>query len=58
MVTLKEITKETLIDILKLSVFEHQKDQVASNSVSIAQAHFDDKAWFRGIYNDDVAVVS
>jgi len=56
MVTLKEITKKTLFPILKLDVLEHQKDQVAPNSISISEAYFEDKAWFRGIYNDDVPV--
>jgi diamine N-acetyltransferase len=29
---------------------------VAPNAVSIAQAHFNKKAWFRGIYADDTPV--
>lgn len=55
-VTLKEITKDTLIGILKLNVKESQKNLVAPNSVSIAQAHFADNAWFRGIYFGDTPV--
>ncbi len=57
MVTFKEITKETLFPILKLKVHEHQKDQVANNAVSVAEAHYNlDTAWFRGIYKDDTPV--
>ncbi|MGB1205651.1 MAG: GNAT family N-acetyltransferase [Chitinophagales bacterium] len=56
MINFKEITKENLFSIIFLSVFEHQKDQVASNSVSIAEGHYDETAWFRGIFKDDVAV--
>jgi len=56
MINFKEITKENLFGIIVLSVFDHQKDQVASNAVSIAQGHYDEMAWFRGIYNDDEAV--
>ena len=49
-VSLREITRETLRPILKLSVSEAQDEFVAPNSVSIAEAHFADDAWFRGIY--------
>ncbi len=49
-VSLREITQETLSPILKLSVKESQSKFVASNAVSIAQAHFDEHAWFRAIY--------
>lgn len=56
MISLKEITKENLVSIIILSVFDHQKDQVASNSISIAQGHYDETAWFRGIYKDDQPV--
>ena len=55
-ISLKEITEETLIDFLKLKVAEGQDQFVAPNAVSIAQAHFSDKAWFRGIYADDTPV--
>jgi len=56
-VTLKEITNETLRPILKLEVRPDQKDYVAPNAVSIAQAYFNrDEAWFRGIYADDEPV--
>ncbi len=56
MINFKEITKENLIPIIKLKVFEHQEDQVASNAISIAQGNYDDEAWFRGIYDDDIPV--
>lgn len=57
MISLREITKENLFKIIKLSVFDEQKDQVASNAVSIAEAHYNlETAWFRGIYKDDEAV--
>ena len=56
MINLREITKANLISIIDLDVSEHQKDQVASNAVSIAQGHYSNSAWFRGIFNDDIAV--
>jgi diamine N-acetyltransferase len=43
-VTLRESTEETLGTILKLKVAEDQKAFVASNAVSIAQAHFSNEA--------------
>lgn len=53
---LKEITKDNLTDVLKLKVGEGQDGFVADNSVSIAQAHYSDYAWFRAIYADDIPV--
>ena len=35
---------------------EHQKQFVAPNAVSIAQAYFSKEAWFRAIYADDTAI--
>jgi len=55
-ISLREITLETLHEILKLSVAPEQMEYVASNAVSIAQAHFHPEAWFRGIYAGDEAV--
>ncbi len=55
-VTLREITQESLRSILRLDVAEHQKQFVASNAVSIAQAHFEEKAWFRAIYTGETPV--
>ena len=55
-VTLREITKETLRPFLNMNVAEAQKEMVAPNSVSISQAHFEPKAWFRGIYADETPV--
>ena len=56
MINLRDITKRNLISIIDLDVSEHQKDQVASNAVSIAQGHYSNSAWFKGIFNDDIAV--
>ena len=55
-VTLVEITGETLGPILKLQVSEDQRQFVDPNSVSIAQAHFEERAWFRAIYAGDEPV--
>ena len=55
-VSLQRITAETLEDILALSVGAEQRAYVASNDRSIAQAHFDEGAWFRAVYADDAPV--
>lgn len=55
-VILQRVTSETLEDILALSVSEEQRAFVASNERSIAQAHFDEGAWFRAVYADDTPV--
>lgn len=56
-VSLREVTKENLGDVLRLRVAPGQDRFVASNAVSIAQAHFEpDHAWFRAIYADETAV--
>lgn len=53
---LREVTRESLSSILRLAVAPGQEDHVADNATSIAQAHFDPKAWFRGIYCEEEPV--
>ena len=53
MINLREITSKNLKSIIDLNVKEDQKDYVASNSVSIAQGHYSNSAWFKGIFNDN-----
>jgi diamine N-acetyltransferase len=56
-VSLREVTRETAREIMRLDVTELQKQFVAPNSVSIAQAYFDrEHAWFRAIYAADTPV--
>ena len=57
-VTLREITKENLDDVCKLSrtLPERQHGFVANNAYSIAQAHYADNAWFRAVYADETPV--
>ncbi len=55
-VTLREITSDTVISVVKLSVAEHQQNFVAPNAVSLAQALFSDAAWYRAIYHGDELV--
>lgn len=56
-VELREITADTLREVLRLKVAPEQEQFVASNAVSIAQAYFErENAWFRGVYLDDTPV--
>lgn len=55
-VSLQDITAETLRPILKLEVGENQKQFVAPNAVSVAQAYYEKNAWFKGIYVKELPV--
>ncbi len=56
LVTLQEVTAQTVRAIVDLRVSTLQQPYVASNAVSIAQAYFHREAWFRAVYADDVPV--
>ena len=49
-VSLQEITRETVVAICDLEVAPDQTEFVASNARSIAEAHFQPKAWIRAVY--------
>jgi len=49
-VSLREISPETLLPVLRLAVTDAQKGFVASNAVSLAQALYAPQAWYRAIY--------
>lgn len=55
-VSLREITAETVRAICDLEPHAAQSGFVAPNAVSIAQAHFNPAAAFRAIYADDEPV--
>ncbi len=48
----KRITSQTVLEVCNLShtLSKKQRQCVADNSASIAQAHFSETAWFRAIY--------
>lgn len=57
MIQLREVTKANLREVLRMKVAPEQERFVASNAISIAQAHFDPEvAWFRAIYDGDTPV--
>jgi diamine N-acetyltransferase len=49
-VTLREVTADTVRTVCDLAVGPDQDGLVAPNAVSIAEASFEPKAWFRAIY--------
>ncbi|MBN2113647.1 MAG: GNAT family N-acetyltransferase [Acidimicrobiia bacterium] len=55
-VTLREVTRDTVRAVCRLQVAAGQEGFVAPNAVSIAEAHFQPKAWFRAIYADEEMV--
>jgi diamine N-acetyltransferase len=55
-VSLREITADTVRQITSLSVSPDQQRFVASNAVSLAQALFSPEAWYRAIYADESPV--
>jgi diamine N-acetyltransferase len=56
-VSLREITAKTVRQICRLSdTLTPPKNMVAPNAVSIAEAHFEEHAWFRAIYAHDTPV--
>jgi diamine N-acetyltransferase len=55
-VTLRELTPQMAFDITNLDVGDAQKQFVASNLISIAQAYFEKNHWMRAIYANDEPV--
>ena len=55
-VSLRPINNDNLWSVLKLKVAPAQEGFVASNAVSLAQAHFNKDAWYRAIYADETAI--
>jgi diamine N-acetyltransferase len=52
-VRLVEITAATLWPVLRLGVGVHQASFIATNAISIAEAHFEPAAWFRAIHDGE-----
>lgn len=52
-VTLREITVDTVREAIDLELRDGQEGFVAPNAVSIAEASFEPKAWFRAVYAGD-----
>ena len=52
-VSLREITADSVRQITDLAVGTDQERFVASNAVSLAEALFNEEAWYRAIYLDD-----
>ena len=55
-ISLREVTADTVRAICSLKVRADQEQFVATNALSIAQAHFNQNSWFRAIYADETPV--
>ena len=53
LISLREITADTVRQITSLSVSSEQQRFVASNAISLAQALFSPDAWYRAIYTGE-----
>ena len=56
MIEARKINRGNLDALLDLEVRDDQKQLVASNAVTIAQAHYEPAAWLRGLWAGDRAV--
>jgi diamine N-acetyltransferase len=56
-VQLREITPESLHAVLDLAVAPDQRQFVATNARSIAEAHFEPPAWFRAVVDGEKVVM-
>lgn len=57
MISLRQITKENIDEVLSLRVNDEQKTFVSSNSESLAQAYvYRETAWPFAVYEDDTLV--
>lgn len=55
-IELREVTKATIWAVMDVEVAEDQQHLVAPTAMSIAEAYFEPKAWFRAIYASDEPV--
>jgi len=55
-ISLRQITKDTLIHFLRMKVHPEQTGFVAPNGSSISQGEYFDDAWYRGIFAGDEPV--
>ncbi|KOF22429.1 acetyltransferase [Ensifer adhaerens] len=57
-ITFRRISALTVCEVCELSetLSEEQRNMVADNGTSIAEAHFSENAWFRAIYADETLV--
>ncbi|MBT4504836.1 MAG: GNAT family N-acetyltransferase [Gemmatimonadetes bacterium] len=55
-VTLREVTRENIRDVLALKVSQAQEHLVPTVGDMIARATVEESAWFRAIYADDTPV--
>jgi diamine N-acetyltransferase len=55
-ISLQEVTRENVHEVLALAVAPEQASYVSTNAKSIAEAHYEPRAWFRAIAAGDELV--
>ncbi len=55
-ISLRKLTSDNFIDVMNLNVAPEDRQFLATNDRSMAEAHFSDQAWYRAIYADDTPV--
>ncbi len=56
LVELREVSKDDVLALCRLAVGPTQMSFVAPNAISFAEALFEPKAWYRGVYADGTPV--
>ena len=56
MIEAREISRKSVNPLLRLKVREDQALLVASNPVTIAQAHYEPNSWLRGLWSGELPV--
>lgn len=56
MIHLKEIDKHNYMDAIFLKTKENQRNFVADNATSLAEAKYEEGLYVRGIYNDETMI--
>ncbi len=57
-ISFRRVSASTVEDVCDLSetLSDAQRNLVADNGTSIAQAHFSENAWFRAVYADEILI--
>ena len=55
-ITLRKINKDNWRAVTRLRVSPEQEGNVASNTFSLAEAHYSEHAWIRAVYADETVV--
>jgi diamine N-acetyltransferase len=55
-ITLREVNKENWRAVSKLTVLDRQKENLASNVMSLCESHYAEDSWVRAVYADETPI--